>query len=328
MTATPGPASDDLLTPVTSGKNESSSTTGRLRRRPLRAWASTAVGLGFVIVVVSRWSTVRRGAEQLAGADRGWLAVAALATVMTWVCAAVALQGAVVQRLPAGRLMAAQFAASAANHVLPAGLGAGVVNWRFLTWCGLTPAGTATALGLKAAVTVTARAVLMASLAAATPGVLHLPRLPAGVPVLLFALVAGAIVPLIRPMRTRIGGAVAEVRSVHRVPARVAALWGGSFAFALLHALIVCAVTRSLALPLPVVQVALLYLAASGAAALLPTPGGFGSLDAALALALVSAGLPGSAAASVVLGYRLLTVWLPLAPGLLVLALLVHRKML
>lgn len=31
-------------------------------------------------------------------------------------------------------------------------------------------------------------------------------------------------------------------------------------------------------------------------------------------------------AASAVLGYRLLTVWLPLLPGLLVLALLVRRK--
>ncbi|MYW20381.1 TIGR00374 family protein, partial [Streptomyces sp. SID2955] len=73
-------------------------------------------------------------------------------------------------------------------------------------------------------------------------------------------------------------------------------------------------------------QVALLYLAASSAAALLPTPGGLGSLDAALAFALTAAGTPGAGAASAVLGYRLLTVWLPLLPGLLVLAVLVRRK--
>ncbi|WP_031223998.1 lysylphosphatidylglycerol synthase domain-containing protein, partial [Streptomyces roseochromogenus] len=64
----------------------------------------------------------------------------------------------------------------------------------------------------------------------------------------------------------------------------------------------------------------------SGAAALLPTPGGLGSLDAALALGLTVAGAPGAAAASAVLGYRLLTVWLPLLPGLLVLGVLVRRK--
>jgi uncharacterized membrane protein YbhN (UPF0104 family) len=86
---------------------------------------------------------------------------------------------------------------------------------------------------------------------------------------------------------------------------------------------VLIAVTQAVELPLPPARVALLYLAASSAAALLPTPGGLGSLDAALALALTAAGAP---AASVVLGYRLLTVWLPLVPGLLVLGVLIRRK--
>ncbi|MER7188349.1 lysylphosphatidylglycerol synthase domain-containing protein, partial [Streptomyces hyaluromycini] len=60
--------------------------------------------------------------------------------------------------------------------------------------------------------------------------------------------------------------------------------------------------------------------------ALLPTPGGLGSLDAALALALTASGTPAAAAASAVLGYRLLTVWLPLLPGLLVLGVLIRRR--
>ena len=47
-----------------------------------------------------------------------------------------------------------------------------------------------------------------------------------------------------------------------------------------------------------------------------------------LALALAATGATGIAATSAVLGYRLLTVWLPLAPGLLVLGLLVRRKLL
>ncbi|MGW5640135.1 lysylphosphatidylglycerol synthase domain-containing protein, partial [Streptomyces sp. NPDC003832] len=83
---------------------------------------------------------------------------------------------------------------------------------------------------------------------------------------------------------------------------------------------------QAVALPLSPPRVALLYLAASSAAALLPTPGGLGSLDAVLALALTAAGAPATAAASAVIGYRLLTVWLPLLPGLLVLAALIRRK--
>lgn len=72
----------------------------------------------------------------------------------------------------------------------------------------------------------------------------------------------------------------------------------------------------------------LAYLLASGAAVLLPTPGGLGSLDAALVLTLSAAGVPGAAALSPVFGYRLLTAWLSLSPGLLVLVLLVRRSVL
>ncbi|MFD8818965.1 TIGR00374 family protein, partial [Streptomyces sp. NPDC059627] len=46
----------------------------------------------------------------------------------------------------------------------------------------------------------------------------------------------------------------------------------------------------------------------------------------ARALALPAGGPPAGAAASAVLGYRLLTVWLPLLPGLLVLGLLLRRR--
>ncbi|EGX56512.1 hypothetical protein SZN_27531, partial [Streptomyces zinciresistens K42] len=118
----------------------------------------------------------------------------------------------------------------------------------------------------------------------------------------------------------------AHVKAVHVRPARAAALWGGSAGFVVLHCAALLAVARAVALPLPPALVALLYLAASGAAALLPTPGGVGSLEAVLAFAFTTAGAPGAAAASAVLGYRLLTVWLPLLPGLVVLAVLVRRR--
>ncbi|MHC5908880.1 lysylphosphatidylglycerol synthase domain-containing protein, partial [Streptomyces sp. S6] len=109
-------------------------------------------------------------------------------------------------------------------------------------------------------------------------------------------------------------------------PCRAAALWGGAFAFASLHACVLIAVTRAIGLALSPLHVALLYLAASSAAALLPTPGGIGSLDAVLALSLAATGAPAVAAASAVLGYRLLTVWVPLLPGLVVLGVLIRRR--
>jgi uncharacterized membrane protein YbhN (UPF0104 family) len=254
--------------------------------------------------------------------------VAAVATVATWVCSALAQQGAVTRPLPARQLVAVQFAASAANHVLPAGLGAGAVNLRFLTRCGLPVVRSATALGVKATAGAVSRGFLIAVLALACPGLLRLPHISATVIVIAFAVVVTAVVLLRGPLRRALRAVLADVRAVHEVPARAAALWGGSLAFAALHATVVVAVAQALELPLPPAQVALAYLAASSAAVLLPTPGGIGSLDAALAMALRLAGAPGSAAASAVLGYRLLTVWLPLVPGLLALAVLTRRKVL
>ncbi|MCL7424954.1 lysylphosphatidylglycerol synthase domain-containing protein [Streptomyces sp. YS415] len=301
------------------------------RRRA--AYGHTALSLTVLVAAIwlarRHWPVLETGAVRLAVADQGWLLVAGTAAIGTWLCAALAQQGAVPERLPPGRLVAAQFAASAANHVLPAGLGAGAVNLRFLMRCGLPAGRAATGVAVKGAAGVIVRAVLIASLAVACPGVLRAPEvsppvLGAAAGVLgVAALLAG---PLRRRCRRLLGTALADIRAVHARPQRAAALWGGSLAFAGLHCVVLISVTQAVDLGQPPLRVALLYLAASSAAALLPTPGGLGSLDAALALALTAAGAPAAGAASAVLGYRLLTVWLPLVPGLLVLGVLIRRK--
>ncbi|MET8137207.1 YbhN family protein [Streptomyces sp. NPDC005251] len=298
------------------------------RRLYLRLGITLSVLAAAGCVLAAHRATLDSGTDQLAAADGEWLVLACFATVATWVCAAVAQQGAVVERLPRGRLVAAQFAACAANHILPAGAGASLVNLRFLTRCGLSTRRSATALAVKAAVGGTVRCVLGVALLVASPGAVPLPaRLPH---LLVWAPVAvAAVVPAVVAsgrLRRAVGRAVADVREVHRSRGRACALWGGSVAFALLHAGVVVAVVHALGLALPTSHLVMAYLVASGAAALLPTPGGLGSLDAALAFALTAAGAPGHTAISAVIGYRLLTGWLPMAPGLLVLGLLARRS--
>ncbi|OIK04841.1 lysylphosphatidylglycerol synthase domain-containing protein [Streptomyces monashensis] len=302
------------------------------RPAPWHLGVLLAVLLGGAYLARRHWPALESGAGRLAGADQGWMLLGAIAALGTWAASALAQQGAVVRRLPRARLVAAQFAASAANHLLPAGLGAGAVNVRFLMRCGLPAARSAGALAVKAATGAVVRLALIALLVPACPGLLRLPRLSLSATVLACALGAALLltVLLVTPWwprcRRALATVLADIRALHACPARAAALWGGSLAFAALHSLVLVAVGQAVGLPLPPLQVALLYLAASSAAALLPTPGGLGSLDAALALALTVAGAPGAAAASAVLGYRLLTVWLPLVPGLLVLGVMVRRK--
>ncbi|MFK0121052.1 YbhN family protein [Streptomyces sp. NPDC090994] len=289
------------------------------------------------VVAVRQRSVLAEGVRHLATASWPWLLAAVAATCLTWVAAACTRQGAVVQRLPGGRLLATQFAAGAANHLLPSGLGAGAVNLRFMTVCGLPLARSSAALALYLLAESVGRVALLGVLLLAFPGALRLGALlPEGFagPLLLgtvaVLVVAAGVLALVRRVRTAVTGflrtALGEARSVHTRPARALALWGGSLAFPALQATALVLTGRALGLPVPAAHMALAYLAATVAVALVPTPGGLGSVEAALVVALVAAGGPAAVATAVVLAYRIITVWLPLLPGALTLGALVRLK--
>jgi uncharacterized membrane protein YbhN (UPF0104 family) len=296
-----------------------------------------------VVLLAVKWPLIGSSAGRLGSADGQWLAVAVAAAVMTWVCSATAQQGAVVESLPPGRLLAAQFAASAANHVLPAGVGGNAVNLRFLVRNGLSPTRSVAALAVRACAAVIGRIVLLVVVLASFPGALHIRRVTSGGgasvpdhPLVICAVVAVTLTGgfvltrCTRRLRDRLRvflvSVATDVRTLHGSRARIAALWGGSLAFPAMHAAVLVAVVRAVHAPVPMSGVVVAYLCASTATGWLPTPAGLGSLDAALGLALVTAGASAVAATSAVLGYRLVTAWLPLIPGVVVLAVLVRCR--
>ncbi|WP_346085475.1 lysylphosphatidylglycerol synthase domain-containing protein, partial [Streptomyces thermocarboxydus] len=97
-------------------------------------------------------------------------------------------------------------------------------------------------------------------------------------------------------------------------------------AFPALQAGVLVLVARAFGLAVPSAHLAVAYLAATVAVALVPTPGGIGSVEAALVGALVAAGGTAAVATAVVVVFRLLTVWLPLLPGALTLAALLRMR--
>ncbi|MCX5373952.1 flippase-like domain-containing protein [Streptomyces sp. NBC_00103] len=307
------------------------------RRVPVRQILCLLPLLLVTVVAVRHRSVLVEGFAQLRSAQWPWLLAALAATCLTWVAAAVTRQGAVVERLPGRRLLAAQFAAGAANHLLPTGLGASAVNLRFMTVCGVSLARSSAALALYLMAEGVARVGLLTVLLLVFPDALRLGSLlPGGAlgPLLgvlgaAVLVVAGALA-LVRRLRSAVCSflrtALGEARSVHSRPARALALWGGSLAFPVLQAAGLAAVGQALGLPVPVAHMAVAYLAATVAVALVPTPGGIGSVEAALIVALVAAGGPVALATAVVLGYRIITVWLPLVPGALTLGALVRMK--
>jgi uncharacterized membrane protein YbhN (UPF0104 family) len=289
------------------------------------------------VVAVRHRSVLAEGFAHLGNAEWPWLLAAMGATCLTWVAAACTRQGAVVERLPRRRLLATQFAAGAANHLLPTGLGASAVNLRFMTVCGLPLARSSAALALYLLAESVGRVALLGVLFVAFPDALRLgtlvPQTAFG-PLLAGAgvvfVIAVAVPALVRRVRSAVLSflrtALGEARSVHTRPARALALWGGSFAFPALQATVLVLVGRAMGLDVPPAHMAVAYLAATVAVALVPTPGGIGSVEAALVMALVAAGGPAAVATAVVLAFRVITVWLPLLPGALTLAALVRLK--
>lgn len=306
-----------------------------------KAWRAIAAAVPVGAVAV--WALWHRGLladgwHDLIAADRVWLGAALAATALGWVAVAIARQGTVLEPLPAGRLLATQFAAQAANQLAPAGIGAGAVNLRFLRGCGLPLNRTSAALALYSLAESVGRVTLLAGLLLAFPHALRVHGLvPTGGTVAVVsaataaALVAAAVLAVaVRPLRRLARGflatALADARSLHMRPARALALWGGSLAFPALQAAALVAVAHALSLPVAAPHVAIAYLAATCLAAGVPTPGGMGSVDAALGVALVAAGAPATTATSAVLGYRIVNAWLPALPAALVLSALVRRK--
>ncbi|SFD67471.1 lysylphosphatidylglycerol synthase transmembrane domain-containing protein [Streptomyces aidingensis] len=310
-----------------------------LPRLPLRQIACLIPVCLVVVWSIGNWPVIVAGLGQLRAADRLWLLAAVVITCLCWVAVCFARQGTVLEPLPPGRLLATQFAAGAANDLLPAGIGAHLVTLRFYRRCGVPLTRASASLALYSLALPLARLVLLLVLLSLTPGVLHLGEaVPAGRTLLmtLLALTAAALLVLVllavRPLRGAVrgflGAALTDARALHIRPARVAALWGGALAFPALQAGVLVTVALALRAPAPWLHVGIAYLAAAAAVGFIPAPGGLGSVDAALLVTLTAIGTPVTTATAVVIGFRAITSWLPLLPGVLALYALVRRKVL
>lgn len=334
----------------------------------LRLLAALTVALAVAALAVANRASIGSGRASLAGADLEWLAFALALTTAVWVAGTAAQLGAVPIRPPLTQLFAVQIAASVVNHVVPGSVGGMAVNVRYLRRSGMTRPAALAAVGLSSIATLVTHLALIAALWVAAPAVLPggtlagrlkaaaglpisagsltRPGVGAGATLVVGTAVAALLVAAViaGSLRRRISATWAhnrlvrasthlrwELRSsaaVLRRPGRAGLLWIGSAASPALHALIVIAVYNSLSGGLAPPSLAMAYLVASSVAALVPSPGGFGALDVTLTAGLVAVGAPTATALATVLGYRLLTVWVPLVPGALVFAVLLRRRLL
>ena len=329
----------------------------------LRGLLTVAVLAALAVIAVRHRDLLAAGRVVLGTADRNWLILAGLATAGLWGAGTAMQLGAMPTRPRLSRLFAVQVAASFVNHVSPMGSGGIVVNARFMRRLGMSRAAAAGAIGVNSAAAILAHLVLLVGVVVLYPstitgltGATELSDLPPylwrtvvenhqrllwvlGAALLLppLVLALGLLLPggrararqqlqRLAQARTYLRRELATVVRVCKDPSRGLQLWGGAVSTPLLNALVVVAVLRSLSSTLPTATIVVTYLAASALSALLPSPGAVGALDVTMYAGLVAAGSPPSTAMGATLGYRLITVWLPLVPGAAVLMVLVRRR--
>ncbi|UDY34480.1 lysylphosphatidylglycerol synthase domain-containing protein [Dermatobacter hominis] len=265
--------------------------------------------------------------DQITDADWYWAIPASLASIASYLAAAIALTGAVPGRLPFGATSAAQLGTAFTSTVAPAGIGGMALNVRFLQRQGVDSAVATSSVGLDAVGGFLGHAVLLLIFVfwagRDAIGDVELPSpkaLAIGVGVVVAIAVLALLVPSTRRMvRTQVlpilGRAAGGLRDVLTTPSKIALMLGGSLLVTVSYLLAFVASAEAFDVSTRFATLGAVYLFGAAIATVAPTPGGIGATEAALIGGMVAVGVPNSQAVPAVFFFRLVTFWLPILPG-------------
>jgi glycosyltransferase 2 family protein len=303
------------------------------RIRPDTIVVVAVLGLG-VHLLAPQVGELGRAFEAIRESNPGWLALALVASLLTYVAGGWSQTGAVRQQLALTRATAMQLAAAFTSRLTPASIGTLAVRIRFLQRSGLSSEEAVTGTALNSVAGGIARLV---AIAAAIPLIgssgFGVPR-PADWEILVAVVVVGAVAGVIfftaigRRLLQPIRSAFTELGVVLRDPAKAFALLGGALAVILLNIICFAAALAAVHAHVGASTAIVVYLGGSTVGGAAPTPGGLGAVEAALMAGLTAAGTDASLAVAGVLTFRLLTYWLPIPLGYVTLRRLRHEGLL
>jgi uncharacterized membrane protein YbhN (UPF0104 family) len=292
----------------------------RVRLRTLVTLVATVLAGYLLIVQLGRVNF----ATLLSQANPLWMLVALGLSALTYVAAALSLSGFVPERLNFIRTMLAQVAGSFVTLVTPAAVGGAALNVRYLQRNKVPPAVAAASVGVVQVVAFVLHILLLVIFVAITGARSHSLRPPTWVYFVIAGLVVAALgvaaVPQGRRLlRARLAPALGQVLprllEVLQQPRKLAEGIGGALMLTACYILCLDACVRAFGGSLALTSAAVVYLTGSALGSLVPTPGGLGAVEAALAAGLTATGMAAATAVSAVLLFRLLTFWLPVPAG-------------
>ncbi|MBV8300568.1 MAG: flippase-like domain-containing protein [Candidatus Dormibacteraeota bacterium] len=258
-------------------------------------------------------------------ADWRWGIAGLALSAATYVGATESLRGFVPGRLSFRLTLLAQLASSFVTLVTPAAVGGATLNIRYLQRQKISSAVATASVGVSQVAAFIVHVLLIlvfAAIAGSSPSEpIHPPRwtwfVLAGL--VLIALVVLAIPAGRRVLRARLSPVLSQVLprllEVAQHPGKLAQGIGGTLLLSLSYIFCLAACVAAFTRSVPIARIGVVYLTGSAIGSIIPTPGGIGAVEAALTAGLTAAGVPGAAAASAVLLFRLETFWLPIPIG-------------
>jgi uncharacterized membrane protein YbhN (UPF0104 family) len=255
----------------------------------------------------------------------GWAPVVLAGSALTYCGSALAITGFVRERLFYGRTVVTQLATAFTGFVAPASVGVMALNIQYLRKSGVSTTGAATSVAVNQVVGVMSYFVLLILFGVAsgtsTAGRLPIPAwafivlgVAAAAVVLVMAIPRGREWLLARVLPT-VREVLPRLAYIATRPVKLAQGVGGTLTLNAGYIIALCASVAAFGGGVALVTVAVVYLAGGAVGSVAPTPGGLGAVEVALSTGLAAAGMPGAAAVSAVLLYRLATFWLPVPVG-------------
>jgi uncharacterized membrane protein YbhN (UPF0104 family) len=309
--------------------------TTRVERFRPRVVASFVAAIVAAYLIIAQLGSIDLGSA-FATTRWRWVPLVLIASIGTYLAAALSLTGYVKEKLSFARTVMVQFAASFVGFVTPPSVGGLAINIRYLRAARLTPTAAATSVGMSQVINALSHAVLLISFATAT-GVSSDKSLPipgwAFVAVGALAVLALVVLAVPGPRRWALSRVLPPLReAIPRLldlassPRKLGEALTGVL---LLNGFYIAALwfaVRAYGGGLDIPAVAVVYLAGAAVASAAPTPGGLGAVEIALSTGLAAASMPSAAAVSAVLLFRVATFWLPVPAGWVALHVLQRRS--
>ena len=316
---------DDLRTEVQRVTGAESAPVAELERIKIRTVVTIAMAAVALWTLIPQLVGVGSVWGELRHANWWWAAAALGLSAITYIGAAVALDGSLSEQLPLAPNIGVQIASSFVGVAAPGGGLA--LTARFLQKRGVDTPTAVGAVGVDSVagfiVHLTLTGLFVALAGSSGLKTFDLPSLGviglivAGVVVVAAASLA---VPWSRSMlTTRVLPAtrrsLSNVSDIARQPSKMIELFGGSLTITMGYILALEVAVSAFGAGPAFTSVALVYLVGSAVSSVAPTPGGIGAVEATLIAGLTSAGMPSTTAVAAVILFRLATFWIPLLPG-------------